>query len=242
MPYKSGTELAMYSLTFPKEYQMSLRRTLKSSLLAGVVFGLSSIAPAFAGIVVSESNFPGGNNVVFLPCSLPSGAGGPAPTVLGCLQNSNSTIVSLSGAENMVISGGQATLDSADGFFTSGSIMLQDPSKAFSALGFNVNSIADRRNPVSISFSVDYIDPINAGTVASAAFSLGVGGNQFSFIADSGWLMTKVRYQVNVANAIEDIRQIRFEATDRPVDVPLPGSAALLVLGALGLGLKRRKN
>ncbi len=217
----------------------------KTKLTAASLMSLAAVTSANAGIVFSASNFGGGDNVIFNGCSPTPVLGGPAALVSGCLQNSHPTVIDFYGAgENLTISGGQATLDAQDDFFTSGNMKLHDASKAFSAVGFSVNSRVANNNGGAMSFQVDYLDPLTSTTasVNSGNFNLSSNGlNQFSIIANNGWLITNVFFQDSASNGIEDIRQIRFQAADRPNQVPLPGSAALLVLGAAALRLMRRK-
>jgi opacity protein-like surface antigen len=219
--------------------------SLKTKLIAASLMTLATVTSANAGIVFSASNFGGGNNVIFNGCSPTPVVGGPAALVSGCLQNSNSTVIDFYGAgENLTISGGQATLDAQDGFFTSGNMKLHNPSQAISAIGFGVKSREVNDNNGVMSFRVDYLDPLTSTTasVNSGNFNLSDNGlNQFSITTNNGWLITNVFFQDSNRNGIEDIRQIRFDAKDRPSQVPLPGSAALLILGAAALRVMRRK-
>jgi hypothetical protein len=230
--------------TLQKETKMTKLPALKTKLIAASLMTLATVTSANAGIVFSASNFGGGNNVIFNGCSPTPVVGGPAALVSGCLQNANSTVIDFYGAgENLTISGGQATLDAQDGFFTSGNMKLHNPSQAISAIGFSVNSREVNDNNGVMSFRVDYLDPLTSttGTVNSGNFNLSNGLNQFTIAANNGWLMTNVFFQDSNRNGIEDIRQIRFDAKDRPSQVPLPGSAALLILGAAALRVMRRK-
>ena len=225
---------------------MTKLSTYKTQLIAASLMSLAAVSSANAAITFSANNFGGGDNVIFNGCSPTPVVGGPATLVSGCLQNSHPTVIDFYGAgENLTIAGGQATLDAQDGFFTSGNIKLHDPSMAISAIGFRLNSREVNDNNGVMSFRVDYLNTLTSttGSVNSGNFNLSDNGlNQFSIIADNGWLMTNVFFQDNARNGIEDIRQIRFQAADRPSQVPLPGSAALLILGAAALRVMRRKD
>ncbi len=224
---------------------MSKLTSLKTKLLVTAIASIAAVGHANAGIVFAEANFGGGNNVLFNTCSS-SVVGGPAALVSGCLQNSNSTVINFSGAgENLTISGGQATLDAQDDFFTKGTIALADPTQAISAIGFSVNSREVNDNNGKMTFTADLLDPVTLliTTVTSSQYNLNNNGlNQFSITTTNGSLITSLRFVDNASNGIEDIRQVRFEAANRPTgQVPLPGSAALLALGGLAVGFARRK-
>jgi PEP-CTERM motif len=224
----------MYN-TFQIEFLLNSRRNgMKSALkkfLAATALSLAATT-SYGAVTATTAVVPGSVGVALWASCSPAQAPGPALTVTACL---GSELVNATGNENLTINGGQAVIDAADGFFTSGNIALANLGRGFTILGFNINSTATNQNPSNVSFVIDFVDAAAvAGSLTTAAFAVGPGGNQFRFDGTLGFVITKVSFTA-AANSIDDIKQIRFESADRPVNVPLPGTLALLGLGCLAL-------
>lgn len=209
------------------------------TVLASATLSLCAFTTANAAVLVSAANTPGNVGVALWASCNPAQAAGPALTVTACLPPD---LINVTGNENLTINGGQAVVDAADGFFTSGSMTLANAARGFRLLGFNINSTATNQNPSSVSFVVNFLDGAGvAGSLASAAFTVGPGGNQFMFDTTGGFVITTVAFTA-AANSIDDIKQIRFDAVNRPTttNVPLPGTLALMGLGFLALARRFR--
>jgi hypothetical protein len=168
----------------------------------------------------------GGNNLVYNPCSAP--ILGPALTTRGCLNGANNNLlVNAIGTENLLVNGGQARVEAADGSFT---FVTIDPLNFYaSSIIMNINAAATG----SVVFS-------NAsGSSSSFAVSSG-GSNAFRIdLTSASDLVNLISFTSTVQ--IQDVRQVRFDIGQAPTNnVPVPASAALLGLGLLGLSIARK--
>src|SRR5215213_10967369 len=100
---------------------------LKAVVLAAMLSGGLASAQA---LTVVEGNVPQIDSVlVFNPCGAPVGTGTGNP-VMGCLNDNHDQLVNLQSNEDLVITGGQASLTSADGAFSQLTISLVGASLA----------------------------------------------------------------------------------------------------------------
>ena len=210
-------------------------------------FGLSALAlacalalgsPAHATLIL-QSGLVGGSgdvdNVIFNACGL---SGSSGMMVQGCLNGSHSTLVNFTGNESLSISGGgQAVISASDGTFDYIQIALADPTMGFSKLQFNLDAIA---NGTANFQAMDQFGTVF--TFDNIALS-GNGQNFFTLssmddqIAVSLTLMSTAGLQ-----NIGDLTQVRVGTADIPtVEVPEPGSLALLGLSLFGLGAVARR-
>ena len=190
-----------------------------NALLTAALLSSAAISANALSVVASPAGT--GINLVSNACD-PGLTTSGAFTVEGCLQNLHSAVVSLTSNENLVISGGQATLDSADGTFTQLQIMTE-PGTSLTSVIFNIDATAD--GFVTFSDSDE----------TSVAFALNANGQNFFTITDvSGFLSFTTTVEV------ADVKQIRLNAVGV---IPEPETYALMLagLGALGFVARRRK-
>ncbi len=199
--------------------------------LTGAILALGS-SPASA-ITITPSN-AGGNagtdNVLFNVI-----ANDTTNPALGTLNANPGFIVNFnSSSDALIASGGQATLDSADGSFTNLSIFLSDGA-TFQKLILNPDATSNG----TINFSVNYLGMSSPFT---GSFALGAGGsNFFQIVAGVGETISSVTLNTQ-GTAIADSGQIRIGGLAAvPTNVP-DGGATVMLLGLTlsGLAVTRR--
>src|SRR5690606_32194573 len=109
-------------------------------LLAGCATVAWSAMAGAAIIVTPGVDNQGTHNVVSNPCN--DNSTGPGLTVQGCLNVNHDYLVNFTSDENLLISGGQASLVAEDGAFSFLTISL-DSGGTFSKLLLNIDSSAD---------------------------------------------------------------------------------------------------
>ena len=220
-------------------------------LAAAALFAAGS---AQAGISVSTGNDNTGvDNVLANACTLGSQVQSGSTTVAGCLNVDHSALVLFTGTENLTYSGGQATLDAADGSFGGVTITLADAGLGITKLVFNIDAIQDG--------TVNFFGDSGSGELQIGGdFALdGAGQNYFTLLADGGAVLTSFRISATnvtqacqgnprncpspapIINNIADIKQVRIGVSEEPNPVPEPGMVGLLGLGLLGLVAARRR-
>lgn len=147
-------------------------------------------------------------------------------TVQGCLNQNQSQLVNFTGTENLVYTGGQATLDAADGSLTTATISLVGGG-TFNKLLLNIDVLNGAGNGF-VTFA-----GLPGGT--SAPFALGNGENKFIITGEN---FTSVSFLSTVQ--IADVKQVQI-GVSTPTSVPEPASMALFGAGLLGLGMVRRR-
>jgi hypothetical protein len=191
---------------------------------------------ASSAVIFSSGNTPGGanTNVLSNTCTAPIQAGNP---VQGCLSSGSGTEVVFSGNEQLTYSGGQATLDAADGKFTTFKIDMLDPLLVLTRVGFNID--VPKNGDGNVTFTAFLV---GGGSVTSSPFALSDNGqNKFDITTNGGTLIDYVTVDAATGILFEDVKQVRLDAANaNGVPVPLPGTLALLGLG-LGLASIRAK-
>ena len=115
----------------------------KLTILIFICCGLFLLpAASYATLIIVDTLYGGSGDVENI---LYNGTGtvlGPAFTVTG-RTNQTSTLVNFTSNENLIASGGQATIVAADGAFDNIDFYLQDPTLGFSKVQFNLDLADD---------------------------------------------------------------------------------------------------
>jgi hypothetical protein len=212
---------------------------LKSILSAtAVAIGLAVAAPASATLIITAQGQQGGSgdldNVLFQSCV--GNITGPAQTVQGCLNTSNTTLVNFSSNENLVVNGGQARVEAQVGTFNTITIGLANPTTGFDEILFNVNAAS------AGSVTITGVDQFGQTFAQTATLNVGAGGqNFFRVTAIDGQVASSITvFAAGGLTGIDDFRQVRIGTTGL-TPVPEPMSLALFGAGLLGLSMVRRK-
>jgi hypothetical protein len=243
------------------------RITLKTSFAAALL--ASFITPASATLIVTAGPGGGGDNVLSVAGCGPTG--GPATTVMGCLNSNNATDVIFQSTSNSVqenldfAAGGQAKLVAAGG----------SPLIKSQEWGFNNVTISLGGGLVfsQIIMNIEVFDATNINFFSnfgetSGPFALSGNGNgDFTVSSDLGdlsWLRIEsgdrqVSYKIGhgpdavtayvTDGDINDVKQVRFNGVKAPCTAncgpppAIPEPATLFLMGSalLGYGASRRK-
>ena len=213
----------------------TLRKIQARKFLGAAALFCGLVGHAQADLILTAGNIPGNtDNVVFNPCD--NEVLGPALTVSGCLNTGHATVVNITGTENLVANGGQATVEAETGTFDAFTINFADPTLGFTRLILNPNA------------DVDGFANFRAVDQFGTVFNFnnvpldGQGQNFFTLSSTNGQVAVSFSLISTVTSQIEDLDQVRLAAANINI-VPEPGSLALLGIGLLGLaGLTRRRN
>ena len=196
--------------------KLKLHALLTTALLSAAAFSANALT-----VVASPAGT--GINVISNACDASVTPTSGATTVFGCLNVDHAQKVSLTSDENLVITCGQATLDSADGVF--GELTISVVDKTLTSVIFNIDATADG----TVTFS--------DGDGVGPTFNLDGNGQNFFTITGvaGGFLSFETSGQI-----VADVKQIRLNAVGV---IPEPETYALMLagLGALGFVARRRK-
>ena len=201
---------------------------LNAVLIAAALSGSFASAQA---LTVVEGNVPQiDSNLVFNPCGAAVGSG-TGFTVNGCLNDNHAQLAALSSDESLVITGGQASLDSSDGSFSQ--LLVELIGAPLSTLILNIDATE--------SGFVTFTD----SSGPDGTFALDDDGqNFFTLTGISGGFASFRTFnsQMVEADIVADVDQIRLGGASVAA-IPEPETYALMLagLGAVGFIARRRK-
>jgi hypothetical protein len=205
----------------------------KLAKFCALTVGLMVAYSAQAALVVTPINDGSllDNNVLFNSCNAGVTINGPATLVAGCFNGIPAQQVRFTADENVLVSGGQARVDLVDANGYS-QLRTEVVGQTFTSLILNITDLV-------AGATVVFTDGISV----SSAQALTTNGNNFFTI--TGGTFSFIQYTTSVGgvqtDVVQDTRQVRIGGLSPVVTVPVPGSLALLGLGAFALGFVARR-
>lgn len=200
---------------------------LRVLLLGAAMASAFATAHALPTVTVGNNAQPDQSNLVRNPCGLDAGSG-TGTTVLGCLNDNHAQTIQISSDESLVITGGQAVLDSADGTFSQFTITPTAPGGLTSVI-FDIDATADG--------FVTFTDA--SGTTGQ--FALDDNGQNFftlTGLTGNSLTVTTFNSQGQEADIIADVKQIRLGVVGV---IPEPETYALMMAGLAAVGFISRR-
>ena len=217
-------------------------RALAVGLLA-VTLAMGSAVRADAALIVTPGvSNTGTDNVISNACV--GTITGPAMTVQGCLNSDHNQFVNFTSDENLVITGGQAVLDAADGSFNNLSIAFADGS-LYDKLVLNIDSFENG----TVTFT---------GNPGGGSVSAPLDGTGQNFFTLTGQQFSSISFVTSTGIAhielVADLKQVRIGCGEtntcppppcttacEPRNVPEPASMTLTSPGLFGLAYQLRR-
>jgi hypothetical protein len=218
--------------TNERTFIMHAKTSLKHWLVAAALTAGASSTQAAVFLAVAG---PGGtgNNLIFNAC--PAAVTGGGTTVTGCLNTDHNLLVDSTGIENLVVpSGGQASIQAADGSLTQLTI---DP-RNFTTEKIILNIFASANGFVTFNDATG-----SAATTLAITGSTGPRGNSGSnFYTLTGGDLDFITLAASNGISFSRVEQVRFDPTVVSA-VPEPQEWAMLLggLAVVSAIAKRRK-
>lgn len=216
-------------------------RSVKRSLLALSAvgaFGLATVAPASAAVIINSDGVQTDQNVLFF-----SSTETASPTLIAETNQTN-TNVTFSNALGLFAnaSGQSSTTTSSDGLFGVTQVMIAAGS-IFTTASFNIAGIAGNPPPAEAGSVLVEALGLGGGVIGSNTLTLsGNGENRIGISGTSGELFSGFRLSL-IGGGVDSLSQVRLGgvATPMAAAVPEPTTWMLMLIGMAGVGFSMRR-
>lgn len=210
----------------------------------GLAFGVAQLAlalPAQAAIIIDDLPFAYPD-----PSAQLHNTGNQTAPVVTAYTNPGNVFFQFASTptENLTINGaGHATIDGADGAWSSLTMTPVNPLGYFSAIDFNLNPLGSysRSNPLLTDITLGLV---GGGSFTFSNVAIYNGQTKFLIFGDAGEMFNSINWTaVTNGGEFDDIRQIDIDAGVMTGAVPEPATWAMMLagFGLMGAGMRRRK-